>query len=937
MNDLFRFLLLRPSMAAKPDEVKLLRPSFTDAKASRRVAKEDATAYLAKQGVLGVEDLAYGKAAAAARQTLAAGPRPLADLVKAVEAASGEKIEQTVGAPRFDDDEQRLADALVATKLLSDSMRCDAPELAQYAQGCDAIRRAAAGTDPIGLRPLTYDLMSARREVERGEESERESHEKAPDRPDRGPDLRAMDASLHAFSRLRANAFATPSAPEPDSRLDEVVGRLAALEREGKKAGRQPRVARFSSAGTARPWMLSREAVAGLPSQVQDTLRELDIDPLAQPMPTVLAELHRHRNAALDTPAAGEITVSLSKIGTSFQSIEGDKYVGSPSSPMPSGHGNIRPVGIGDLLLVKQHVLRYEGGDLAHVENVMKTEHFDRHTRRLNRTETTVVIESETTKEETRDTQTTDRFSLKRETSDTIKTDTQFKAGVSVDAKYGPMVEVKANADFSTQVATESATKEASDFSKDVVARSVSKIVERVLERRTTTTIEEFEESYSHGFDNTAGAGHVSGMYQWIDKVLQAQVYNYGKRMLFDVTLPEPATEYILLQAKMADQSIGSIEKPLPFTLAANQITESNYRIYAQRYGVSGIEPPPPFTKTVSKAYDGAVPQGPHESSKSDLIAIDDGYVAKYTLFQRNAMGWPTPDEHWKFLIGSNLIDPFGSTTGYVDMSGETGSVPIAYEAYQVEMLAATVEIFCERTERAVQAWQIKTHGAILAGYQQKQQAYESALAQARAAAGVVIQGKNPLFNQRVIGNELRKQCLTMLTAQQFDAFGALELSTEGYAQPNLNRATEQMPYVRFFEQAFEWEHIIYFFYPYFWGWKKGWDQRMLLDDVDPLFADFLRAGAGRVVFPVRPGFEAAVLHYLETGEIWNGGPPPDLTSPMYVSIIKEIQEATGAPGDEVPVGDRWEVHLPTTLVRLRPNDDLPVWAKVNEAWVPQN
>jgi hypothetical protein len=412
-------------------------------------------------------------------------------------------------------------------------------------------------------------------------------------------------------------------------------------------------------------------------------------------------------------------------------------------------------------------------------------------------------------------------------------------------------------------------------------------------------------------------------------------VYNYGKRMLFDVTLPEPATEYILLQANAADQTISGIEKPQPFTLTADQINEGNYRTYAQRYGVSGIEPPPPPTKSVSKAYDGTIGQGPHESSKSETLAIDDGYVAKYALFLDHAWGYDSKD--WKFLIGSNWIDAWSNPNGYYNMSGETGSVPIAYMAYQIELFAVTVEIFCDRTARALQAWQIKTHGAILAGYQQKLQAYESALAQARAAAGVVIQGKNPLFNQRFIGNELRKQCLTLLTAQQFDAFGALELSAEGYAQPNLARSAQQMPYVRFFEQAFEWEHIIYFFYPYFWGWKKAWDQRMLLDDVDPLFADFLRAGAARVVFPVRPGFEAAILHYLETGEIWNGGPPPDLTSPMYVSIVKEIEEATGAPGDEVPVGDPWEVHLPTTLVRLRPHDDLPVWAKVNEVWVAQN
>jgi len=55
-------------------------------------------------------------------------------------------------------------------------------------------------------------------------------------------------------------------------------------------------------------------------------------------------------------------------------------------------------------------------------------------------------------------------------------------------------------------------------------------------------------------------------------------------------------------------------------------------------------------------------------------------------------------------------------------------------------------------------------------------------------------------------------------------------------------------------------------------GWKPGWKNKFLLDDVDPQFGAFLRAGAARVVFPVRPCFEAALLHYLETGEIWNGG-----------------------------------------------------------------
>src|SRR5215475_5075383 len=105
----------------------------------------------------------------------------------------------------------------------------------------------------------------------------------------------------------------------------------------------------------------------------------------------------------------------------------------------------------------------------------------------------------------------------------------------------------------------------------------------------------------------------------------------------------------------------------------------------------------------------------------------------------------------------------------------------------------------------------------------------------------------------------------------------------------------------------------------------------------DRQFADFLRAGAARVVFPVRPGFEAAVVHYLETSEIWNGGPPPEISNSLYVPIIKEIRESTGAMGSEIAVGDPWLVHLPTTLVRLRPNDDLPVWQRVGDDWQPAN
>lgn len=949
MEDLFRFVLLRPANLPDSSEVSVLQPPSLDLTSSRAAARRQAAQLLNSDGVLRrTEDLTEVTTALAVRAALLEGPRSAEDLSQIVLDVSGRTVSDLVGSETFAADRGHLADTLVATKLVSDSAETDARGLGLAAQGYEAIRSLADGADPVSLKPLAMPAIADpakdgtptfpdRRLAVPEPAGPGDVDTSADDRDDETTDpvtekIERLDTAIAALSRVRAADF------EVARRSDSVPPEPGRPERgsAADRPGSDPLPNPSRSASLDTPWKLSEAAVGRIESAVLSTVQEVGMNLATDALPDVVQQLQQARVESL-TIANVKISAAeknVFKIGSSFLAGgPSSDYVGTPAGPMPTGHGSIRPVGVADLLMVKQHVLRYEGGEVAHVENVLKSEHLGRETRRLERTETTVLTETETTREDERDTQSTDRFSLKRETSDTLKQDTEFKAGLSVDAKYGPFVEVKANADFATKSSSEESAKQASEFSKDVVSRSVSKVVERVLERRSTTTISEFEEKYSHGFDNTAGAGNISGVYQWVDKVLQAQVYNYGKRMLFDVTLPEPGTSFIVAQTanKLEGQTI---VKPAEFTLTADQVTEGNYAYWGHQYDVTGLEAPPPPVKTISKAFDAVVSQDPNESSKSQDMTIDDGYQASYALFQNGAEFYS--GNAWQLMVGANWIDGFGST-GYFNMSGEVGSVSVSYFAYKVRDLAATIEIFCTRTPRAMKVWQLKTHAALTGGYLAKLQQYESKLAEAAAQAGVVIAGRNPAWNQRITTTELRKQCLTLLTAQQFDAFGALEVSAEGYPQPNLARTAAQMPYIRFFEQAFEWEHLVYFFYPYFWGWKPGWSHRMLLDDIDPLFADFLRAGAARAVFPIRPGFEAAVMHYLETGEIWNGGPAPDVTDPMYVPIIKEIQEAQGAPGNEVPQGDPWLVRLPTTLAKLRPHDDLPEWKKVGEDWQPAN
>jgi hypothetical protein len=126
-------------------------------------------------------------------------------------------------------------------------------------------------------------------------------------------------------------------------------------------------------------------------------------------------------------------------------------------------------------------------------------------------------------------------------------------------------------------------------------------------------------------------------------------------------------------------------------------------------------------------------------------------------------------------------------------------------------------------------------------------------------------------------------------------------------------------------QATFEWAQLTYLFYPYFWGQKNNWLSIHQLEDIDPLFTKFLQAGSARVLVPVLPAYNDAVLHYLATGQIWNGGEAPTLDDPLFVSIADEVRAA--GDSDAVDVGNPWEVRVPTELVYLQDDAALPVWA----------
>jgi hypothetical protein len=195
--------------------------------------------------------------------------------------------------------------------------------------------------------------------------------------------------------------------------------------------------------------------------------------------------------------------------------------------------------------------------------------------------------------------------------------------------------------------------------------------------------------------------------------------------------------------------------------------------------------------------------------------------------------------------------------------------------------------------------------------------------------------GTTPLF--RLLGGN-GDHFYTTSAAERDNAVANLGYVSEGVACevfpaggeqpfPDLTEASRTAPEIQFLEQAFEWENLSYVAYPYYWGRNTSgqWRDLVSIATADARFDEFLRSGSARVLVPARPGFESAVQLYVATGILWGGSQAPAPDEPGYLSVADEIKALQRASGDDCPVGDAWEIRLPTTLVWLSPDAQLPL------------
>ncbi|GAB3935421.1 hypothetical protein GCM10027614_10120 [Micromonospora vulcania] len=470
-----------------------------------------------------------------------------------------------------------------------------------------------------------------------------------------------------------------------------------------------------------------------------------------------------------------------------------------PRVPVLSAQARV--AGRGDLMIIRTAHLRYDLGDISHVENVLASEVRGRTHVVDTSTRESVTTSTQSIAETTQELETTEQNSLDRALTTASTQSTSMSLGVSVSGGFGPVqAGVDINADRSTT--TSSSMSSAVSYSKNLTDKASELLRDEVSERRTITSTTRVTETNEHRFDNAAGSANITGIYRWLTKVDQAQVYNYGERLLLQFIVPEPAAVLVDLAQRSSDEG-GAVAKPAGWFLEVADLNEENYADKAARWNVVGVEQPPEpevfatltFADPPARPFDYAQnstdksqPEWGYSSYVGEVM-VPTGYQATVAYVSTT---WGLEDGEYTAEEGSppQAVQIAIGETRFTDNDGTDGEnvveldqvlpgpLPVGISADQRGGLTVVVRVRCERTDAAYEAWRLRAYETIRASYLAQLAAYDNDQ-RLRLARAVYRSEQPPEMNRRTEQLELKRACQSVLFGHEFDQFGALSFADD--------------------------------------------------------------------------------------------------------------------------------------------------------------
>lgn len=577
------------------------------------------------------------------------------------------------------------------------------------------------------------------------------------------------------------------------------------------------------------------------------------------------------------------------------------------SSPPEGGAGWIEPYAIGELQRVRQRLVRYQAGEVARIEQVMRGERREIVSRQTHRrVEERRHSGSEqlllgTAADESRN-------SLQEQARQAVAEASLTQQYNNFTSAYGPPTEATLNGSWtqSVQPGSTPGVEDAVRFAREILSRTVHRIQRSVSLLRSSSSMSQSEDTVSSVVDNTQGRGPLRAVYRWVNKVYEACVVNEGQRLMIECMVSRPAAGFLLAEAALN----GTDElRPMPprclGILSFEDVDRDNYARLAARYGVTEMPVPPAALRTAGASL---------RDGQQTLVALPDGYRAVRASVRCLGASLPT------VVVGSRAFLPGGPSQAA--MADEDGSVPVVVSAAVAqgsppaeEAAQVIVEIACEPGRPLMDAWRMAVHARLMAGYQAQLEAYRQ-----RTGSGPLPGARSPLACRRIEQREIKKACLRLLLDRMQRLTGAAPASSEG-SPPSAMEVNEPR-YVQFLDEALEWGEMSYTFHAS--PWRCDADPAELpLDDEDTQFAAFLQAAQARVLLPVRPHRVMAFLYFCSSGMAWPGADRLVPADAADLPLVNDLKHGALQRPPRRRVGPPWEVLVPTSLQ----------WLEEGEGW----
>jgi hypothetical protein len=397
----------------------------------------------------------------------------------------------------------------------------------------------------------------------------------------------------------------------------------------------------------------------------------------------------------------------------------------------------------------------------------------------------------------------------------------------------------------------------------------------------------------------------------------RTELFRYGLRLTFDVALPNPGARLWARYRHLAALD-AQLLAPEPFQLTPGGIGRNNWQQLEAQYRTV-LEPPPQqhLSRTVKadiKTDSGQViefvaePGYTVDVGVTCILSYWGGFDSQPLLNISDPRcaqpNWQDNAAFVKKYKGSGSGDGWYELP--LDTFGGDDRRTIQVIAGSSTVLVASFNYHLTLTPEAFQAWQHRVWVTLRDANAGLQQQAAARLQEERDRLWQQLAGPDTLSLRRLEREELIRNTLLWLIGADFDAapddVGTVVqhlLAFETNDQPDSGKPGGERSrhltgaqwgtaagfgdFVKFIQHAVEWENLLYFLYPYFWGSDDLAREKLLFDHPDQAHRDFLRAGYVRVVLPVRPGFEADFVRLLDTGVF--AGPE---NSP-YLSIGEEI------------------------------------------------